>query len=479
MKILVVNGSPRGEMSITLQTMLYLQKKYPSQDFDFLTAGGRIRTYEKDFSEASAKLLWADLILFSYPVYTFLLPSQLTRFLELIFENAVDLSGKWVSQFSTSKHFYDVTAHRFLEENVRDLGMKYVRGLSADMEDLPTEKGQKEACDFFDFLLWSVENDIYETGRYGAKEPNAGESKKKEDQMTGQMAIPEGPAKEEAKACGEAASEGRKKPGKRAVIVTDMGEDEIKLAAMVDHFQRVFPYETDLLNLRHIGMKGGCLGCLNCTASGKCIYTDGFSDLLRNKIQTADAVVYAFSVKYHGMGSLFKTYDDRQFCNGHRTVTMGSPVAYLVHGRLSEEVNLRMVIEARAETGGNYLAGIATDEADTEAEILRMSRKLAYALDHSYAPPQNFYGVGGIRIFRDLIYLMRGMMKADHKFFKEKGMYDFPQKKKGTMAAMYLVGAMFSNEKLKKKLGDKINEGMLAPYKKVLAAADEKKEGQD
>ena len=36
-----------------------------------------------------------------------------------------------------------------------------------------------------------------------------------------------------------------------------------------------------------------------------------------------------------------------------------------------------------------------------------------------------------MKIFRDLIYVMcRGMMKADHKFYKEHGIYDFPYKQK-------------------------------------------------
>lgn len=63
---------------------------------------------------------------------------------------------------------------------------------------------------------------------------------------------------------------------------------------------------------------------------------------------------------------------------------------------------------------------------------------------------------------------MQGMMKADHKFYKAHGCYDFPQKRKGTVLKMYLVGALLSSPKIKSKMGNKMNEGMLAPYKKVL-----------
>ena len=34
--------------------------------------------------------------------------------------------------------------------------------------------------------------------------------------------------------------------------------------------------------------------------------------------------------------------------------------------------------------------------------------------------------------------------------------------------AMYLVGALLANDKIKSKMGNKMNEGMLMPYKKVM-----------
>ena len=171
------------------------------------------------------------------------------------------------------------------------------------------------------------------------------------------------------------------------------------------------------------------------------------------------------------MGALFKLYDDRQFCNGHRTVTMGMPTGYLISGDYSREFNLQMILEGRAQVGGNFLAGIATDEFDPDLEIDRLAHTLSYALEHRYVPPQNFYGIGGMKVFRDLIWLMQGMMKADHKFYKAHGQYDFPQKKWGTMLKMYLVGALLANPTLKAKAGSKMTEGMLMPYQKVLNSA--------
>ena len=39
MKILVLNGSPKGKYSITLQTVKYLEKLYPLHSFSVLAVG--------------------------------------------------------------------------------------------------------------------------------------------------------------------------------------------------------------------------------------------------------------------------------------------------------------------------------------------------------------------------------------------------------------------------------------------------------
>ncbi len=263
------------------------------------------------------------------------------------------------------------------------------------------------------------------------------------------------------------AARGAEKPGD-VVIVANLSENDQQLAAMIDRFRLSCGYAARLVNIREFPFRGGCLSCFHCAGSGKCVYTDGFDTYLRENIQNAQAIVIAFTIKDHSMGSRFKMYDDRQFCNGHRTVTMGKPFGYIISGDYSAEKNLQMIIEGRAEVGGNFLAGTATDEKDTDHSIDDLAAKIVYAAGHHYVQPSGFLGVGGMKIFRDLIWQMQGMMRADHKFYKAHGQYDFPQKKRGTMMKMYLVGALMSDEKLMKKAGNKVKEGMIAPYKKVL-----------
>lgn len=448
MKVLVLNGSPAGDNSITLFTVKYIEALYPDCTFSVLNVGQHIRKMERDFSSCAAALQDADLLLFSYPVYTFLVPAQLHRFVELMKESGVDLSGKYATQISTSKHFYDMTAHRFLEDNCRDMGLRVLTGLSADMDDLMSDKGQKQAADFFSHVLWSMENGVYDT-----------------------RPLPQ-PGGDCVPLQSAAASPVAEKRAGRVVIVTDSGDDageNAPLAAMIGRLQALLPYDSAVVDLHEFPFKGGCIGCFNCAATGKCFYKDGFDDYLRQNIQSADAIIYAYTIRDHSMGCRFKLYDDRQFCNGHRTVTMGKPVGYLVHGALEAEPNLQLLMEARAQVGGNYLAGIATDRRDPDGEIRALALNLSWALAHSYEQPQNFYGVGGLKIFRDLIYQMQGLMKADHKFYKQHGFYDFPQKRKGRLIGMYAVGALMTNDKLRKKAGGKMTEGMTLPYRRVLS----------
>ena len=447
MKILVLNGSPKGKYSITLQHTRYLEKLYPDHTFEVLNVGQKIKSLTKDFTPAREAIAKADVLLFSYPVYTFIAPCQLHKFIELLKGEGMDLSSKYATQITTSKHFYDVTAHRYVQDNCADLGIRYVKGLSADMDDLLTEKGQKEAKDFFEFLCWSVENEYFEA-------PSAHHTTFAKQPVT----VP--------------VCEGDKQGD--VVILTDCEADNTQLSNMIARFRAKLPRKTRIINIREYPFNGGCLGCFGCAITGKCVHKDGFDEYLRKEIQTAQSIVYAFTIKDHSMGERFKMYDDRNFCNGHRTVTIGMPIGYLVSGDLSKEENLRTIIEARAQVGSNFLAGVATDEVDPDGEIDKLASTLDYALEHSYVPPQNFYGIGGMKIFRDLIWLMQGMMRADHKFYKSHGQYDFPQKKFGMMMKMYLVGGLLANEKLKAKMGNMMNDGMLMPYNKLFEQMDKK-----
>lgn len=446
MKILVLNGSPKGKNSVTLQTPLYLGKKFDKHEYKIIHVSQRIKSIVKDFSEVKASIEEADLIVFCYPVYTFLAPYQLHRFIELMKEHEVSLEGKYVTQISTSKHFYDVTAHKFIEENAYDMKARYLRGLSADMEDLLTEKGQKQAVTYFQKVLYSIEKEIYEY--------------KDMSKMVKEKVVYHAQFQQSTE----------KSKEKDVLIVTNVAEDDVNLKNMIADFKAVCSYEVREVNLREFPFQGGCLGCMECTATAKCIYKDNFDTYLRTNIQNADAIINAYTIENHYTQSSFKCYDDRQFCNGHRTVTKGMPIGYIISGDYQNEHNIQTLVEARSDVGGHYLCGVVTDEGSTKLQMQQLSDTLDYAFEHEMDLPNTFYGVGGMKIFRDLVYNMQGMMQEDHKFYKENGIYDFPQNNKLKIFQMKLIGMAISNPKIKAKMPGSISSFIIAPYTKLIDA---------
>lgn len=449
MRVLIINGSPKGKYSVTVQSGEYLKKHNPNDEFKTFHVGRTIRKYEDDtvMGECIDAMADSDVIIFSYPVYTFLAPFQLARFIELLKQHpkAKSLYGKYATQITTSKHFYDTTAHRYINDNCGDLGLKTVTGLAADMDDLLTAQGRKQLKDFYKSIRFAVKNDVHNIQRTVAK-PFEYAYQGKLDAVDN-------------------------KDGFDTVMVTD-SKDNLSLNGMIDAFKAVYPYPVREVNISDFPFKGGCLGCFECASDGKCVYKDGFEDLLRNEIQCADAIIFAASIKDHSMGPRFKCFDDRQFCNGHRVVTKGKVVGYILDGYLTEEKNLLDIIEARSEVSHMYLSGIATNEScdDLEASqsIKDFAKMTAFALENQLERPQNFFGIGGMKIFRDLIYVMRGLMKADHRFYKKHGVYDFPQKKKGTILKMQLLGMLMAIPSVRKKAKGKMNQAMIAPYKKAI-----------
>ena len=53
MKILILNGSPKGKYSITLHTLKYLEIKFPNHSFEVIHVGQQINKLMKDMSSVT------------------------------------------------------------------------------------------------------------------------------------------------------------------------------------------------------------------------------------------------------------------------------------------------------------------------------------------------------------------------------------------------------------------------------------------
>ncbi len=417
MNITVLNGSPKGKNSITLQTVHYLEKHFPEHQFHIYPVSSRIKTLEKDMSRILDAMEEADLLLFSYPVYMSMPPSQLQHFMELVKSSRRrDFRGIYVTQITTSRHDGDGTAHGYMEENFHDLGMKVLKGLSADRGDLLTGKGREEAVQFLKFVNWQISRDYYEPvpdHRYkGIRVPATLSATHEEMQV--------------------------KSTNYTAVIVTDYEQEDRHLIDMIVRFRRVFPFRTKVVNIRSFAFKSGCTGCLGCIRDGICVLDDGFQDFLRNEVFTGSAVVYACRLQSHSLGWFMKQFEDRQFCNRkrNRNKADGYPVGYLISGDFRYEVNLRTALEERAAEAGSCLCGIATDEQDTDQSIDKLASVLAYVLEEGCSVNSG------------------------------SGEHSKKHPKESLREKMYL--SLAGNKTISKRFRKQIDEGMTMAYKKAI-----------
>jgi len=60
---------------------------------------------------------------------------------------------------------------------------------------------------------------------------------------------------------------------------------------------------------------------------------------------------------------------------------------------------------------------------------MSLAERLIRFAREGYMKPTTFLGIGDAKIFRDDIYgRLRFPFQADHKSYRKRGMYDFPQK---------------------------------------------------
>ena len=48
MKLVILNGSPKGNESVTMQYIQYIQKKFPEHEYQILNVAQQVKKLEKD-----------------------------------------------------------------------------------------------------------------------------------------------------------------------------------------------------------------------------------------------------------------------------------------------------------------------------------------------------------------------------------------------------------------------------------------------
>jgi len=415
MKIAVLNGSPKGEVSVTMQYVHFLELRFPEAEFELFDVALKIKKLEKDekdFGEVIAGIAAADAVLWAFPLYFLVVCSQYKRFIELIFEkNAVSaFRGKPAATLTTSINFFDHTAQNYINGICDDLGMNFFGSYSAEMNDLLKTKERQRLKAFGELFMKAIKEG---TPAIRNNAPLVAPQVVFEAQDLKPVDV----------------------EGKKVLIVADNLSDNTNLQKMVERLRQTFSPSAELIQLKDIDIKGGCLGCLQCGFDNICVYEgkDGYIDFYNNKVKRADILIVAGAIHDRYLSSLWKCFFDRSFFNGHTPALMGKQVGFVIAGPFNQISNLREILKASIEMQHCNLVGFVSDDLGSSSEIndalQTMASNAALQSKIGYIQPPTFYQVAGNKLFRDAVWgRLRVVFQADHRYYKEHGIYNFPQK---------------------------------------------------
>ncbi len=463
MKIIVLVGSPKGDRSITRHYVLYLQKKFPNHEFRFFNVAQRIKKLEKSeeaFQEIINEINSSEAVIWAFPLYYLLVPSNYKRFIELIYERKANnaFKGKYALAISTSIHFYDHTAHNYIHGICDDLDMNYFGRYSAGMHDILKEDKKRKFMKLANLFFDSVEKKLPTSKCYPKiiyPDPNfeylPGESKIKEKIGLGE---------------------------KRVLIVSDVEKgtnNSSNLQKMINKFKESFSEEIEEVNLWDLNIKGSCLGCIQCGHDNQCSYIgkDDYIEFFDSKVKKADILIFAGTIKDRYLSSRWKMFFDRSFYNTHIPVLMGKQIGFIISGPLSQIPNLREIFIGFNETSLSNTVDFITDESQNSEEIDGILHALALKSikfsEIGFVNEISMRGVAGRKVFRDDIWGgLRFPFRADYKFYKKHGLFDFPHKRRKNIRYSKIMLFLSRSKGFRKEVNRRLIDSLIAPIKKII-----------
>lgn len=457
MNVCILNGSPKGKHSVSLQSMNYLSKKFPQHNYSIFHVSKTIKKLESDENEFSLiidQIESSDLVMWVTPVYTLLIPSQLKRFIELINERKKEsvFKNKFFGIIHTSIGFFDHCAMNYLKEVSEDLEMKFIGGFSADSYDLLNENEEERLFKFGKILFKNLESSN-SFSKFSKK-------------------IEFKPDKFIKKETGVAAEI----KDKQIIILKDREYKNENISEMTKYFESIIKGSVKTMNLEDIDIKGGCTGCVQCGFDHQCMYenVDGFTKFYDNFVKEADIIIIAGEIKDRWLSSKWKEFLDRSFFHNHVPMLKGKQIGFMISGSLSENHSLRHFFESFSQFQRVNLVDIICDEcADiTASSIENFAKTLSYMAAEDYISPSGFLGKAGHKIFRDDIWgRHRFVFQKDHEWYENNGFYDFPQDDKFSIEMSENMIKLTSDPEMRANIRKMLKTEMVKPHLKIVEKA--------
>ena len=421
MKICVLNCSPKNDLSLTIQNILYLQnwfqEKLNEDVFDIIPAFRGAVTQKIEDSVKNS-----DLIIMSGAVFHFDVHSSMGELLDMLSDNYRDIiKDKPVTFLSTSGMIGDTLAHNRFEMWARKNRLRYINSLSLESSEVLTPLGREELFCWFRYARAMAE--YY---------------KNKDMPM--------------------AMSRGR-------VVLLDTCEKELpEITSAVNSAKQRFEasgFNTEVITLRDKNISH-CTGCQCCFSNRTCIFKDDWEKTFEKLYLDTDMILYFGQLHYATLGSCYKTFLERHACLGRSGIEDEVIKSYfftLDEKSDGEDIaSFRFNCEAFDGLNCSYLSDVC--EIESSEKMLELYDKMTIAFN-SDIMPQNGFLKNGIRNgFARVAAGVRNRCPGDYSYFKKIGCYD-------TIQASPFVRWLDNAEDARR---DK--ESRLMPYKMTLMHLD-------
>jgi multimeric flavodoxin WrbA len=465
MKILVLNGSPKGDKnSVTMKYVNYLELKFSEHTFDYIKISQKftkMKISDAQFEAIMDQVQSADFILWAFPVYVMLVPAQIKMFIEYVIakDRIQAFEGKYTAVLMTSIHFYDHTAYNYIHGVCDDFGMKMLGFQSNVLNEIMDSEHRQKIRQFFETALKNAEDQKPVVRKYQPITPI-------DFRYIPELTTPKEKIQTDLK----------------AVIITDASDPKSNLSVMIQKFNTSFSEPIEVVNLHDLLIKGGCIGCLACTHNNECFYDsiDEYSQFYVEKIRHSDVIMFAGTMTDRYLSSRWKLFFDRSFYRGHTPTWDNKQIGFLISGALSQNANLHQILVAYSQIQNANVCGIITDEISNsetiDHQIEYLAKELIENVQSNVTSPKSFLKIGGIKIFRDEVYAyMRRVCQADHKYYIKHGWYDFPTKNWGNRILNAGIDFLYKFKWFWPEVKKRIFPSMMEPFNKMLHEVEQNK----
>lgn len=417
MKICVLNCSPKNTLSLTLQTILYLQNWYQEKlgedEFNIVPAfSGKVT--DKIIEAVKS----AEFIIMSGAVFHFDVHSSMGELMDRLSEDHYDIiKDKPVTFISTSGLIGDTLAHNRFELWAKKNGLKYINSLSLESAEILSPVGSEELFCWFRFAKTTAE-------------------------YFNNKNMPS------ATSCGR-------------VVLLDTCEAEIeKVSSAIKTAKKRFEnsgFDTEIITLRDKTIHH-CTGCQSCFSNRTCIFSDDWEKTFEQLYLNTDMIVYFGKLHYGTLGSCYKTFLERHACLGRSGIEDEVIKSYffVLDEKADKDDIASFKFNCQSFDGLNcsFLSDVC--EIESNEQITELCDKMTIAYNSDIMPQNGFLKNGVRNGFANVAARVRNRCPGDYSYFKGIGCYDTPQSNP-------YVGWIDNAEEARKD-----SENRLIPYKMSL-----------